>query len=257
MRLTNHPAPSGAPPFRWISAAATLAGKVRAENEDAILDAPATGLWAVADGMGGHNAGDYASAMVVRVLRRVQASDRPSRLVDDVETSLLAVNSELYQSGVVAHQGLTGTTVLALVAFDRLCVVIWAGDSRLYRYRGGRLEQMSSDHSHVQWLRDAGLIPDAEAAPRATANIITRAVGAAERLQLEYGLWFIEAEDRCLLCSDGLYNEVSQAEIGRLLAHDDPQHACQGLLDSALSGAASDNISAIVVRFIAADVHHA
>jgi protein phosphatase len=252
MRPTNNAVPKNGSPFRWISAGATLAGKVRADNEDAILDSPGTGLWAVADGMGGHSAGDYASAMVVGVLANVPPADRPSRFVDSVESRLLAVNSRLYQSGVIERRGLRGSTVLALLAYETLCVVLWAGDSRLYRYRGGQLEQMSRDHSQVQAMRDAGLLQTEADVQSAPSNIITRAVGAAESLHLEYGLWSIEPEDRCLLCSDGLYNEVSPAEIVQQLAQEDPQHACDSLLQAALSGEASDNMSAIVVRFIAA-----
>lgn len=238
------------PLFNWFSAAETAVGNVRTHNEDSILDLPTVGLWAVADGMGGHNAGDTASRMVVEALSAVSRHERLSLLVDEVEDKLQEVNAALRRT--VGGSGLSGTTVTVLLALRRHVLSLWAGDSRLYRSRGGQLEQLTRDHSDTQEMLDDGLISRDELAQREPSNVITRAVGGTEELFLDVEVSEIEPGDRYLLCTDGLYKELSSEDIGRHLAVRDPAKACRGLMRQALEGVCNDNISAVVVKFGAA-----
>lgn len=133
--------------FSWRCASATSKGNVRSHNEDSILDLSSCGLWVVADGMGGHNAGDVASRMIVEALAGFERRASPSELLDDLEDRLTEVNQRLYNESLVSDAGMSGSTIVALLAFERHCVSIWAGDSRVYRSRGGTIEQITRDHS--------------------------------------------------------------------------------------------------------------
>jgi protein phosphatase len=234
--------------FVWRSASATSKGNVRGHNEDAILDRPDIGLWVVADGMGGHNAGDVASNMIVSALAGVVRHALPSAQLDEVEDRLRQVNHSLYRDSLDNQAGMSGSTIAALLAFERFCVCIWAGDSRVYRSGEPAIEQLTRDHSEAQALRDEGHadLPEALA-----SNVITRAVGGAEELFLDIELRELRNQDRYLLCSDGLYRELSDADLTRHLGGNDPEGACKGLMNHALSGPCSDNVSAIVVQFFA------
>jgi serine/threonine protein phosphatase PrpC len=234
--------------FTWRSAAATSTGNVRAHNEDSILDLPASGLWVVADGMGGHNAGDVASGMIVSALSGIRRFPTPSAQLDAVEDKLREVNDQLYRSSLDNHAGMSGSTIVALLALEKHCLSIWAGDSRAYRSRNGVFEQITRDHSEAQELIDGG--GDAQSA--AASNVITRAVGGAQELFLDIELRELRANDRYLLCSDGLYREISEADMAHHVTGNDPEGACKALMKQALGGACSDNVSAIVVQFNAA-----
>jgi serine/threonine protein phosphatase PrpC len=244
--------------FTWRSAAMTNQGNVRDHNEDAILDHPDIGLWGVADGMGGHRGGDVASGMIVESLKQTGRPQSFSGFLDEVDDRLRAVNSTLFaKSNSGESQGVSGSTVAVLLAWGRYCLTAWAGDSRVYRYRDGALKQISRDHSEAQELLDDGtLTPEANDA-RLQSNIITRAVGGLEDLTLDLELRELREKDRFLLCSDGLYREVSEADIVRHLAKPDPQQACDGLIKQALSGTCSDNVSVVVVHFSGAPMRAA
>ena len=232
--------------FSWRSSATTSKGNVRAHNEDSILDLPAVGLWVVADGMGGHNAGDVASRMIVEALAGVERRASPSAMLDDVEDRLNAVNHRLYTESIENNTGMSGSTIVALLAFERHCVSVWAGDSRVYRRRGMTFEQITRDHSEIQDMIDGGVI----AAPGSvSSNVITRAVGGAEELHLDIELRELRHQDRYLLCSDGLYRELTDEDLSQHLADNDPEGACKALMKQALDGVCSDNVSAIVVEF--------
>jgi type VI secretion system protein ImpM len=238
-------------PFSWRSAAATSPGNVRSHNEDAVLELPAAGLWAVADGMGGHEAGDVASRMIVEELRSVATPSGLSELRDEVESRLCAVNAELYRGSL--RQGRTsGSTVAVLLAHDRHCLSLWAGDSRVYRLRDGELTCITHDHSAVQALVDQGVLDEKSAAVHGAANVITRAVGGASELCLDGELRLLEDGDGYLLCSDGLYKELSDAAMASHVAGKRPEEACEALVAQALRGACNDNVSVVVVEFAGA-----
>jgi serine/threonine protein phosphatase PrpC len=230
--------------FSWRSFAATSKGNVRGHNEDAILDRPDAGLWVVADGMGGHNNGGVASSMIVESLSSIKPASSPSAWLNEVEDRLLDVNARLYQGSLNNQAGMSGSTLVALLAFERHCLSIWAGDSRAYRSREGALEQITRDHSEEQEMLDGGGPSEA-----VSSNVITRAVGGSKELFLDIELRELRNHDRYLLCSDGLYRELSGADMAHHLIGNDPEGACKALMKQALSGKCSDNVSVIVVQF--------
>jgi serine/threonine protein phosphatase PrpC len=236
--------------FTWRSSAATSTGNVRSHNEDSILELPEVGLWCIADGMGGHNAGDVASRMIVEALATVARHSRPSALVDEVEDRICDVNSRLHRAAT--RGGMSGSTVAVLLALERHVISLWAGDSRVYRSREGQLVQLTRDHSDVQEMLDGGLITPENAARMDISNVITRAVGGTSELYLDVELSELRDGDRFLICSDGLYRELAPEVLAKHLAVQDPAKACKGLMKQALEGVCSDNISAIVVQFTAA-----
>jgi serine/threonine protein phosphatase PrpC len=237
--------------FTWRSASFTSKGNVRSHNEDSVLDLPEYGLWVVADGMGGHNAGDVASSMVVESLRSIGKHTRPSAFVDDVEERLRAVNERLYRVSIENNTGMSGTTVAALLAFEGYCVSLWAGDSRVYRSRDNAFTQITRDHSEIQEMLDEGVLTAQAAEQHGGSNVITRAVGGAQDLCLDLELHELRHNDRYLLCSDGLYKDLPEAQLARHVAGNDPEGACRALQKQALAGTCSDNVTSIVVQFSA------
>lgn len=213
-----------------------------------MLERPEAGLWVVADGMGGHAAGDVASHAVVHPLSLVQRPDALADFVEAVEDALMSVNQQLRDYATQELGGRTvGSTVVVLLLSARTGVCLWAGDSRLYRLRGGQLSRISRDHSAVQEMVDAGAITQEEADRHPKSNVITRAVGGSERLLVDAAVFAPETGDTYLLCSDGLYNEVAEDVIRRKLALA-PEDAVKQLLDEALQNGGRDNVSMVVVR---------
>jgi len=223
--------------------AKTHVGCRRKLNEDALLACPERRLWVVADGMGGHEAGEVASAMVVEAL---------SRCSDGAEQALAAlddVNARLVEMGRTGFDSRTiGSTVVGLVAKGESFTCFWAGDSRAYRARDGKLTRLTHDHSLVQDLVDAGMISEREAETHPNANVITRAVGVAERLQVDTIGGDVQPGDLFLLASDGLTRLVSDEEIMSALQGGDIEASAVHLLELALDRDAPDNVSLIVLR---------
>ncbi len=222
---------------------------VRQINEDAVFSKNEFGIWAVADGMGGHEAGEVASQMIVHSLENLQCNNRLSYFVEYVDNELQEVNRRIQQHSDLILEGRTlGSTVVTLIIRGRIGVCLWAGDSRLYRYRPGNLQRMSRDHSRVEELIEQGFLLPEEARQHPHSNVITRAVGAYQDLYLDNSVFDVMPEDTFLLCSDGLYNSVSHEEMIAQLQYADIQECAQGLIDNALVNNANDNVSAIVVR---------
>ncbi len=235
----------------WSSAGRTDTGKVRARNEDAFLDQPQQGLWVVADGMGGHQAGDLASRLIVESLAELPAGlDFEDRL-DALRDCLHRLNRHLSLGLTLTAETpdlLVGSTVVALLAEGSRVACVWAGDSRCYLLRGRQLFQLSRDHSLLQQLvEERGMSPD-EAARQPGAHALTRAIGAAEELQLD----ILELEslpgDVFLLCSDGLYQDLDHDLLTAALLRPSPQLALQRLFELALLGPARDNLSGVVIN---------
>ena len=238
--------------FQWSSAGRSHVGMVRAINEDACLVMPEIGLWAVADGMGGHEAGDLASRMEVEALQQIPPPVDWSDFLQSVRATLHEVNRELREESARRYQNRTiGSTVVVLLAHEDQCACLWLGDSRIYRLRDGQLQQMTRDHSHVQQLVDQGLLTPEEAHRHPLANVITRAIGSTDDLQIDEVVHPLQAGDMFLLCSDGLNKTVSDEEIARLLAHSDHdcQEAVKAFIHLALMRDASDNVTTVVVYF--------
>ena len=216
-----------------------------------MLDRPDVALWAVADGMGGHMAGDVASQAITDALARLPLAGDLAQDVDRVDDALLSVNDELRLHARTQCQGGTvGSTVVTVLAEDDVGVVLWAGDSRLYRLRAGQLEQITRDHNPVSDLLDSGVVSEAEALA-ADTNIITRAVGGQASLTLDVAVFDLDGDDTLLLCSDGLYREIDQAALIEMLEGKELDGVADKLIAECLAGAARDNISVVVMRPIA------
>jgi len=198
-------------PVSWTSHAVSHVGTVRKINEDACLDRPERGLWAVADGMGGHSAGDVASSRIIEALDGLSPAGSLSEMAGVVEDALRRVNLDLLKLARDSDKHTIGSTAAVLVMHGRHALCIWAGDSRIYRFRKGRLEQLTQDHAMVEDMVEAGLISRAEAEHHPQANRITRAVGAMEDLFVDMDIHPVEPGDRFLICSDGLYKDATGA----------------------------------------------
>ena len=200
--------------------------------------------------MGGHNAGEIASQMIAGNLGEIQETPVLSAYVDAIEDSLISAHKELLSLGA-EKEDIAGSTVVALLAGNRHGLVMWAGDSRLYLHRQGRLTQLTEDHSYVDDLVERGEISREEAETHPQANVITRAVGAGETLYLDMDVTEVQDGDVFLLCSDGLYREVSEEEICNILANESLFDIARELIDLTLSRGAKDNVTVVVVRALA------
>ncbi len=230
----------------WRSALRSDVGKVRKLNEDSGLARPECRLWVIADGMGGHSAGDLASQMIVNSLAKVKPSDQLSEQVDFVEYNILGVHNRLHELSQ-AHNQTSGSTVVVLLGGDHHCVFLWAGDSRLYRLRQGKLDQLTSDHTQLEVYIEQGLISREKAANHPSGNMVTRAVGAAESLFLDIDIAEVVSGDRFLLCSDGLDKHVADPEIEAAMRHGEPQEIIDRLVTLTLERGAHDNVTVCAV----------
>lgn len=206
------------------------------------------GLWAVADGMGGHDAGDVASSKVAEALLRLPIVYGLDNLVEAAVAALRRVNQELIEMGGPTESRRTiGSTVVGLAIANDQFRCFWAGDSRAYRIRDGQIIQLSRDHSMVQDLVDAGLLDPEDAHNHPNANVITRAVGVVEELRIDTVSGDAKPGDRFLLASDGLTRLVDDAELVAILTSDSPAAAADRLIETALSRGAPDNVTMIIV----------
>ncbi len=253
--------------LRLRAAMAAHTGHVREKQEDAALVLEGLGFVAVADGMGGHNAGDVASQLAIEALRehfdhvangtqprgitgflrRLGVGNQPGvALTDAIRTAnrriLASARRDVRQRGM-------GTTVVTLwLCADRVHYA-HVGDSRLYRSRGGELTQLTEDHSLLNEYLRLGVIGASEVATFPHKNVIVRAVGLSPGLDVDVGQAMALAEDRFLLCSDGLTDLVDDATIGALLASvDDPEAAARELVSHALNAGGVDNVTALVAH---------
>jgi serine/threonine protein phosphatase PrpC len=242
--MPNHQA------FTWDNFAITDVGRVRTLNEDACLARPEVGLWLVADGMGGHSSGDLASQMVVSTFQQLPFPDSLADSVDMLEEGLLEINRTLKTEADERGGNITiGCTVVGLMAYQRELVVFWAGDSRAYMLRNGRLKPITRDHTQVEELVEQGFLLREDADNHPSSNVVTRAVGAMDYLFVEFGNQTIEEGDTYLLCSDGLTKEMQNGEIEQVLSQaGSAEEACRQLLDITLERGSRDNVTIIVIR---------
>lgn len=236
-------------PIAWESVALTHTGAVRTLNEDAVLNKPQIGLWAVADGMGGHKFGDVASAKIVSALDSLENCDRLSDVVDIVESCLLDLNQTMLEYANEHLDGHTmGSTLVCSLVRGRIGACLWVGDSRLYRYRNGQLEQLSRDHSQIEEMVELGLITPEQAVSHPSRNVITRAIGVDRPLLVDLTLFSTQVGDTFLLCSDGLYNALDEPELCTGLSIKNIDNAANYLMSESLSNQAKDNVSLVIIR---------
>lgn len=235
--------------FTFDSIENTHEGNVRSLNEDSVLSRPEAGLWVVADGMGGHEAGEFASQLIISDLASLPHRAYISDFVDDVEDTLLLVNKKLRKYSLEKLNGLTvGSTVVCLILRESIGVVLWVGDSRLYRLQGNRLELLTKDHSEVQVQVDQGLITPEQAENSSIKNMLSRAIGAFDDLEVDVNAFKIKQDDIFLLCSDGLYNELPSTEIEKHLKASDLNKVSDRLMKACLNCEARDNVSFVAVK---------
>jgi PPM family protein phosphatase len=227
----------------------THAGKVRQNNEDALLvgEGEDETLFVVADGIGGFEAGEVASSLAVDVLKGLKPDEPFKAAIVEANRRIVAAGR-----GDEKLSGM-GTTVVAIRFSGKqgepVAEVAHVGDSRAYLRRGGDMNPITEDHSLVAELVRSGDLTRDQAAEHPQKNLITRALGADEEVDVDTAILPIEAGDRILLCSDGLSDMVSEAGISEILAEfpDDPERAARGLLSAALDAGGNDNITVVVV----------
>ncbi len=232
---------------QFRSAAASHPGSVREKNQDAFLERPDVGVWAVADGLGGHNEGEVASRMVCDALADWAPDFNFDRTIDDARRRIDEVNAHLFRRAAAsARGGPIATTVVALLTRACESAVVWAGDSRAYLWRGGVLDRLTRDHS-VAETDGPGRDPE--------SNVVTRALGAEASIRLDVARFPVLPGDRFLLCSDGVSRVVPDGEIGKALGGQDIRGAVDGLIQAALAAGGPDNITALVVEAYSLSLH--
>lgn len=224
----------------------THPGLRRAENEDALAVHPSAPFWAVADGMGGHQHGRFASTTVAEALDRVVFTGAQAADIAAVERAIAAANGLVF-ARAKAEQATIGTTLAALYVNGAEGVCLWSGDSRVYRFRDGELGLLTRDHTQVRHLIDTRQITEAEARNHPMGHVLTRAIGVDALPRVEQRRIDVQPDDIFLLCSDGLTTCATDDEIAAAIRQVGPAKACGDLVQLCLRRGAPDNVSIIVV----------
>ncbi len=232
--------------MRLRTASATHPGLVRAANEDSLLVREADQAWLVADGMGGHANGQWASQSVVAAVTGARLSGDFDADAAALCSAVHAANATIWSTSQANGAPMGSTAVMLMIRDDRFAC-IWAGDSRAYLLREGELHQLSRDHTQVQAMVDRGLLTAAEATNHPMGHVLSRAVGVEAELELEAIADEVRPRDIFLLCSDGLSGVVSAAEIAERLGGFGGAAALHRLQELVLSRGAPDNVSMIAV----------
>jgi protein phosphatase len=247
--MTFSAPPQTAAPAAYDTGAATHPGRVRSHNEDHFVLLPDSGVFAVADGMGGHEAGSLASATVVDALRTIGVPASAPDLLARLEDRILRANERL--RGFARDRGgnaVVGSTIAALLVFDGNYAVLWSGDSRLYLVRDGRIVQLTRDHTEAQELVDKGVLRQDEVRTWPRRNVVTRALGVHEVPELDIDHGTLKADDSFVICSDGLTVHAADEEILARVEGAGAQQACDALVALALERGGTDNVTVLVVR---------
>ena len=235
---------------RLVDAALSDRGLARPANEDALVRRPQVGLWAVADGMGGHAEGAWASGAVARALEALDLTGELDADLARAEAAVQAANAEIWSHGQRLG-GQIGSTVTVLLAREGRYGVLWAGDSRAYLMRAGALQRLTSDHTLVQDRLDQGLLTPEEALAHPLRHVLTRAVGVRPSLELARRQGALQGADVLLLCSDGVHGVMAEAEIAEALDPRDPDAACRRLQRLCHARGAPDNLTMAVLATLA------
>jgi protein phosphatase len=251
---------------KFVHVEVTDVGKVRDHNEDAIGAQPEIGLWVLADGMGGYNAGEVASGIAVKTITDLvtEACKREKR--NDIEANTgymrqtITLRDAVHRANKVIHQTAQsqpqcegmGTTLVAALFYDDRVSIAHVGDSRMYRLRGNRFEQITLDHSLLQELVDRGFYSQEEAQRSTNRNYVTRALGVEPNVEVEVQELEVQKGDYFLLCSDGLPDMVEDEDIHLTIStfNNDVKTIGEQLIKLTNDNGGRDNVSVILVRVI-------
>jgi serine/threonine protein phosphatase PrpC len=237
--------------FQINSHGVTDTGRVRTKNEDSILVHDSENLWIVADGMGGHHAGDFASQTITNNLSlfKQHASLDDSILL--LEENILNSNSIIRKkSHKLGRNATIGSTVVCAYIWQNFLFTFWAGDSRLYRYRDSKLERLTEDHSYVEELVRMGKIDAKDAEEHPAANVVLKAVGIDDKLCMDFEYFEMREGDIYIICSDGLYKDLDETKLPPIIEKhlSNVNEISQSLLASALEAGGTDNTSIITLQ---------
>jgi len=225
--------------IEYESAGRTDRGVVRTTNQDAFLERPELGVWVVADGMGGHEHGELASRLVCDGLLDLQPQSTLEAASLAVQYRLSDINAQLHRMAARQMARIKiGTTVVVLLTCGPKCQVLWAGDSRAYRLREGRLDVLTKDHV---WAGFSGTLGD-------KSSTITRAVGGEAHLELDTWCGKVQPGDRYMLCSDGISRALDEDAIRQCMRVPDLRAAADALIEEAIGSGSSDNVTAVVIE---------
>jgi len=237
--------------FQIHSHGVTDTGHVRTKNEDSILVHEDENVWVVADGMGGHHAGDFASQTITNNLglfkQHASLDDSILLLEENIHNSNAMIRKK---SGKLGRNATIGSTVVCVYVWRNLLFTLWAGDSRLYRYRDARLERMTEDHSYVEELVRMGKLQASEAEEHPAANVVLRAIGIDDSLRMDFEFFELLDGDIFIICSDGLYKDLAEAKIGSIIRDhaSDMNTLADTLLAESLAAGGTDNTSIITMK---------
>ena len=239
-----------APVFEFESTSGSDVGRVRKVNEDSVLEATQNHLWVVADGMGGHAAGDFASQTIVAAMDDIGIPTSYDDLQHKMTHCLGQANQKIRNHADDLRRGTIGSTLVALLTFEDRFMCHWSGDSRIYLLRDGRLEQVTRDHTEVQALLDSGTITAEQAVTWPRRNVITRAIGVTLDPEVEMIEGRLQNQDLFLLCSDGLTEYFESEELSQVLIKQDWGLAAKidYLISQANERGGKDNVSVVLVR---------
>jgi serine/threonine protein phosphatase PrpC len=237
--------------FQISSYGVTDTGCVRTKNEDSILLHNDENVWILADGMGGHHAGDFASQTITN---NMSLFNQHASLDDSIlllEENILNSNAIIRKkSEKLGRTATIGSTVVCVYIWQNLLFALWAGDSRLYRYRNARLESLTEDHSYVAELVRMGKLQASEAEEHPAANVVLRAVGIDEELCLDFEYFELQDDDIFIICSDGLYKDLEEVQIVPIIdaCCENMHHLADALLEASLAAGGTDNTSIITMK---------
>jgi len=237
--------------FTVTSGGVTNTGHVRTRNEDSILLLDDESVWLVADGMGGHHAGDFASQTIARNMGLYKQQDALEDSVLLLEENILNSNAIIREKSTKLGKNTTiGSTVVCTYLWQNYLFTFWAGDSRLYRYRENKIERLTEDHSYVEELVRMGKIEAKDAESHPAANVVLKAIGIDDELRMDFDYFELLNNDIFILCSDGLYKDLDETTIETIIGDnkDDMVELSQSLISRSLDAGGTDNTSIIALR---------
>ena len=239
--------------FNISSNGVSHTGHVRSKNEDSILVLADENVWIVADGMGGHHAGDFASQTITNNLSLFKQHESLDDNILLLEENILNSNAIIRKKSFKLGGNATiGSTVVCSYLWDNYLFTFWAGDSRLYRYRDSKLERITEDHSYVEELVKMGKIEAKDAEDHPAANVVLKAVGIDDNLCLDFEFCEIQDGDIYIICSDGLYKDLEESKIAPII-ESNPENMIdltETLLSTSLDAGGTDNTSIIALKIM-------